>query len=73
MKEKRYILMTIEKSNYDGYARYFYRLFETYRELQKHLLKFQSMPSYIVFEETNIKKDKAFKMSDRNYGSDFYE
>ena len=31
------------------------------------------MPSYIVFEETGIKKDKAFKMSDRNYGSDFYE
>lgn len=73
MKEKKYILMTIEKSNYDGYSRYFYRLFETYRELQKHLLKFQSMPSYIVFEETNVKKDKAFKTSDRNYGSGFYE
>ena len=73
MKEKRYVLMTIEKSNYDGYARHFYRLFETYRELQNHLLKFQNLPSYIVFEETTIKKDKSFRISNKNYGSDFYE
>ena len=64
MKEKRYILMTIEKSNYDGYARHFYRLFETYRELQNHLSKFQNIPTYIVFEESSIKKDKSFKIKD---------
>ena len=64
MNEKKYILMTIEKSNYDGYARHFYRLFETYIELQKHLSKFQNLPHYIVFEETSIKKDKSFKIKD---------
>ena len=71
MKEKRYILMTIEKSNYDGYARHFYRLFDNYKELQKHLLKFQNTPSYIVFEETNIRKDNSFRITHkRNYRGD---
>ena len=65
MKEKKYVLMTIEKSNYDGYSRHFYRLFETYRELQKHLSKFQNIPNYIIFEETRIKKDKSLKIKDR--------
>lgn len=54
--EKKYILMTIEKSNYDDYSRYFYRLFNNYKELQQHLLKFHNTPRYIIFEETNQKE-----------------
>lgn len=73
MKEKRYILMTIERSNYDGYSRYFYRLFNSYKELQHHLIKFHNTPMYIVFEETSNKKDKSFKLEKRFKGSDFYE
>ena len=73
MKEKRYVLMTIEKSNYDDYSRYFYRLFNSYKELQQHLLKFYNTPKYIIFEETNIKKDKSFKISKNNVGGNFYE
>ena len=73
MKEKRYILMTIEKSNYDNFERCFYRLFDSYKELQKHLLKFYNTPKYIIFEETNIKKDKSFKISKNSVGNDFYE
>ena len=65
--------MTVEKSSYDGYSRHFFRLFETYRELQNHLLKFQNLPIFIIFEETNIKKDRAFKIGNKNHGSDFYE
>ena len=71
--EKRYILMTIEKSNYDSFERYFYRIFNTYKELQQHLVKFNNTPKYIIFEETNLKKDKSFKIDKRFKGSDFYE
>lgn len=73
MKEKRYILMTIEKSNYDDYSRYFYRLFNSYRELQQHLYKFRNTPRYVIFEETNQKKDKSFKIEKRFSGINFYE
>ena len=73
MKEKRYILMTIEKSNYDSFERYFYRIFNNYKELQQHLIKFNNVPKYIIFEETNLKKDKSFKIDKRFKGSDFYE
>lgn len=73
MKEKKYILMTIEKSNYDSFERYFYRLFKSYKELQFHLLKFQNLPQYVIFEETNLKKDKSFKIDKRFKGSSFYE
>lgn len=73
MKEKRYILMTIEKSNYDDYLRYFYRLFNSYKELQQHLLKFHNTPNYIIFEETNKKKDKSFRIDKRFNGTNFYE
>ena len=72
MKEKRYILMTIEKSNYDSFERYFYRIFNTYKELQEHLIKFKNTPRFIIFEETNLKKDKSFKIDKRFKGSDFY-
>lgn len=67
--EKRYVLMTIEKSNYDSFERYFYRLFKSYKELQFHLLKFQNLPQYVIFEETQYKKDNSFRISKRNYGS----
>lgn len=73
MKEKRYILMTIEKSNYDGFERYFYRLFNSYKELQQHLMKFYSTPKYVIFEETEKKKDNSFKIDKRNKGGSFYE
>ena len=73
MKEKKYILMTIEKSNYDSFERYFYRVFNSYKELQQHLLKFKNTPRFIIFEETKLKKDNAFKMCKRNYGDGFYE
>lgn len=73
MKEKRYILMTIEKSNYDSFERYFYRIFNSYKELQHHLIKFNNTPKYIIFEETNLKKDNSFRMTKRNYGDEFYE
>ena len=71
MKEKRYILMTIEKSNYDSFERYFYRVFNSYKELQQHLIKFKNTPRYIIFEETTLRKDNAFKMSKRSYGGWF--
>ena len=68
--EKRYILMTIEKSNYDSFERYFYRMFNSYKELQHHLLKFQNTPRFIIFEETNLKKDNSFRITHKNnYGS----
>ena len=70
MKEKRYILMTIEKSNYDSFERYFYRVFNSYKELQQHLLKFKNTPRFIIFEETKLRKDNAFKIK-KNIGSDF--
>ena len=74
MKEKRYILMTIEKSNYDSFERYFYRMFISYKELQQHLIKFKNTPRFIIFEETKLKKDNAFKISPKNrYGSGVYE
>lgn len=68
--EKRYILMTIEKSNYDSFERYFYRVFNSYKELQQHLLKFKNTPRFIIFEETKLRKDNAFKIK-KNIGSDF--
>ena len=72
-KEKRYILMTIEKSNYDNYERYFYRMFNSYKELQHHLVKYSNTPRYIIFEETKLKKDNSFRMDKKFYGESFYE
>lgn len=60
MKNKRYILMTIEKDfRYDGFVRHHFKLFESYFELQKHLQKYWFIESnkYRVFEETTISKD----------------
>lgn len=71
--EKRYILMTIEKSNYDSFERYFYRMFNSYKELQQHLIKFNNTPKFIIFEETNKKKDNSFKIDKNFHGDDFYE
>jgi hypothetical protein len=73
MKEKRYILMTIEESNYDNFERYFYKIFNNYKELQYHLIKFNNTPKYVIFEETNLKKDNSFKIYKRFKGNNFYE
>ena len=56
MKEKRYILLTQTDSKYEDFKRYHFKLFDNYRELQKHLLRFWNEPVFYVFEETNIKK-----------------
>lgn len=62
MKEKRYILLTQTDSKYEDFKRYHFKLFDNYRELQKHLLRFWNEPVFYVFEETNIKKDKSLKI-----------
>ena len=69
--KKRYILMTIEKSNYDSFERHFYRLFNSYKELQYHLIKFSNTPNYVIFEESKIRKDKSFLLKN-NGGGDFF-
>lgn len=63
--EKRYILLTQTNSKYEDFTRYHYKLFDNYRELQKHLLKFWNEPSFVIFEETNIKKDLSLKIGVR--------
>lgn len=63
--EKKYILMVRENSKYEDFYKYHFKLFENYRELQKHLLKFWNEPYYTVFEETNIRKDKDFKFTNK--------
>ena len=57
---KKYILMTRTISKYEGFYRYHYKYFDSYLELQRHLLRFPHVESndFIVFEETNIKLDK---------------
>ena len=60
MKNKKYVLMTIEKDfKYEGFERYHFKLFESYFELQKHLQNFWYIEKnkYKVFEETDFKKD----------------
>lgn len=60
MKNKKYVLMTIEKDfKYEGFERYYYKLFDSYFELQKHLQNFWYIEKnkYKVFEETEFKKD----------------
>lgn len=56
---KKYILLSRTKSKYEDFYRYHYTLFENYFDLQKHLSKFWWIEknNYIVFIETNIKKD----------------
>lgn len=56
---KKYILLSRTKSKYEDFYRYHYKLFDNYFELQKHLQNFWYIEKneYIVFEETNIKKD----------------
>ena len=60
-KIKKYILMTTSKSKYEDFIRYHFRVFNSYLELQRHLLKFPHLQSndFVVFEETNIKVDKS--------------
>lgn len=41
MKNKKYVLMTIEKDyKYEGFVRHHFKLFDSYFELQKHLQNF---------------------------------
>ena len=53
--KKRYILMTITKSKYDGYNMQHYKLFDNYIDLQHHLSKFWRHNNFIIFEETGEK------------------
>lgn len=62
---KRYILLTRTESKYDNFFRYHFKIFDSYIELQRHLLKFNNNPVYYIFEETNIKKDLSFKIKVR--------
>ena len=65
MKNKRYVLMTIERDlKYEGFVRQHFKLFENYFELQKHLQHFWYMNSkqYRIFEETSLTKD--YSLSD---------
>ena len=58
--KKRYILMTIDnKLKYEGFVKYYYKLFDDYFSLQKHLLKYWYIEKnrYVVFEETDITRD----------------
>lgn len=58
--KKRYILMTIDKNlKYDGYERYYYKLFDDYFKLQKHLLQYWYIEKnkYVIFEETDLNRD----------------
>ena len=60
MKNKKYVLMTIEKDyKYEGFVRHHFKLFESYFDLQKHLQNFWYIEKnkYMVFEETDFKKD----------------
>lgn len=60
MKSKKYILMTRTVSKYEDYYRTHFKVFDSYLELQRHLLKFPYIENnqFIIFEETNIKLDK---------------
>ena len=74
MKNKKYVLMTIENDyKYEGFVRHHFKLFESYKELQYHLLKFHNTPGYIIFEETNQKKDKSFIIDKSFKGNNFCE
>lgn len=57
--KKRYVLLSRTKSKYEDFYRYHYKLFNSYLELQRHLLNFWYIEKndYIIFEETNITKD----------------
>lgn len=61
--KKRYVLLTRTKSKYEDMYRYHYKLFNDYLELQKHLQDywFINKNEYIVFEETEFKKDYLLK------------
>lgn len=58
---KRYVLVTKTQSRYEDFCRYHYKLFDSYLELQRHLLKFWYIGdhTYSIFEETDIKKDNS--------------
>ena len=58
--KKTYILLIREKDRrYEDMFRYYYKYFDDYFSLQKHLKKFWYIEesSYIVYEETDIKRD----------------
>ena len=57
--KKKYILMTITKSKYDGFERQHFKVFNNYIDLQHHLAKFWKCNNFIVFEETNINRDSS--------------
>ena len=63
--EKRYILLTVNNSKYEGFVKHSFKLFNSYWELQNHLLKFSNEPVFYVFEETSIRKDKSFIITNK--------
>lgn len=58
---KKYILLIKEKSDYEGFYRFNYKLFTSYIDLQKHLLKFKKFNNFEVYEETDIKRDTTLE------------
>lgn len=66
--KKRYILMSIiYDKKYEGFVKYYYKLFDNYFDLQKHLQNFWYIKKnkYVVFEETEITKD--YSINDVKY------
>ena len=72
MKKKRYILLSRVKSKYDECFRYYYKLFDNYFDLQRHLSKFWYIEknNYTIFVETDIKKDYSLNDTKKDV---FYE
>ena len=57
---KKYILMIKERDNkYTDFYRFYYKFFNNYFELQKHLQNFWFIEknNYVIFEETDLTKD----------------
>ena len=57
--KKRYVLLSRTKSKYEDFYRWHFKLFDSYFDLQRHLLNFWYIEKneYIIFEETDIKRD----------------
>ena len=57
---KKYILLIKQKDKkYEDFYKMYYKLFDSYYELQKHLQNFWFIEknNYIIFEETDLTKD----------------
>lgn len=54
----KYIIEYKTKSKYEGFGKIYYMAFDSYYELQKHLLRYRfvNKNDYIVYRETKIKR-----------------